>query len=42
VDEPLRRPLRLVVAVEGSLFPAGERHRLIELARLAEAAVSGR
>src|SRR5712692_2655924 len=30
--------LRLALAVEGSIFPAGEQHRVLEVARLAEAA----
>jgi alkanesulfonate monooxygenase SsuD/methylene tetrahydromethanopterin reductase-like flavin-dependent oxidoreductase (luciferase family) len=30
--------MKLALAVEGSIFPAGEQHRMIEMARLAEAA----
>ena len=32
------RPLRLALAVEGSIFPSGEQHRLIDVARLADEA----
>lgn len=34
----MSRPLRLALAVEGSVFPLDQQHRLIEVARLAEEA----
>lgn len=34
----MKRPLRLALAVEGSIFPLDQQHRLIELGRLADAA----
>lgn len=34
----MTRPLRLALAVEGSIFPADQQHRLLEVARLADEA----
>jgi probable F420-dependent oxidoreductase len=38
MDRPSSRPLRLALAVEGSIFPPDQQHRLIEVAGLADEA----